>query len=316
MTSAGWKAVPLKFIQRATELGVTSEEFMFIVVVHSFASGSQTMFPKIDTIAKMMGVSRYSVTGYIRSLRNKGLLSTRRLEKSQVYNFENLYEDLDDLEDRRPAKQAPPKPAKVADLQKPLGRDLQKPPYRDRMDSSEEEDSPSENAPSRPSPLAEAAEASLAEEKKRRVRSRKKSHDSFALSPQRSRVEKSRARYNCNDLGGFMQKLVKVKFGHFMGQLTGKDRKQLKRLIDEYGAETMCTAAEAMITKWEEFQRLTKVQGFPNPQVLYGYRRTVVPWSTNPEAAKAPNAAPHFTKEKERPDGEEVGWGEEFLEGL
>jgi hypothetical protein len=322
-TFTGWKAVPIVFLRNYAQLGITAEESLFIILVHSYVVGDQRLFPKAQTIAKEMGRSVPSVRSYIRSLRKKGFLTTTKKRYHQEYDFSVLYQELQAFSspDSRTSESTKNTEAKPSDYQHPNTPDYQD-PHSLLLDRQEEErekeedlDSPSGNPDSR---LGRVISSSLAAGKNRAKskKSRKQDNGEYRVKRRGEKPyeRKDPSKYNCNDLGAMMRERIRDKFDVPVAQLTMKDRGQLKKLIKEFGAKETVEAAEAMITRWEELRGIIPVNGYPTVQVLFGFRRTIVPWSIRGESGKKPTWGAHFDKEDERPEGQEEGWDPSLLE--
>lgn len=66
---------------------------------------------------------------------------------------------------------------------------------------------------------------------------------------------------------------------------TMKDRKQMKLLIEDQGAETVVRYIKYAFSAWGEICRRYRINGYPCVSVLFGYRRSLVPECLNGVAA-------------------------------
>lgn len=340
----GWRAVPLVFLQNLGKFSLTPSEVTFIITIHSLVKGEQKIFPKVKTIAGMMGVSDVTVRTYIRNLRRKKYLKTHKQKFTQIYDFSGLYEKIRQVEEEIAAKEDKSRPFKVeeGDSSKSKGakgRDSSRCIESNKIDSYPEEkvennkinfaahasEPPEEDtfalAPKgNLSPLGIEIEKakSKVKEKRKNLRVGKGSNINPFKSSRQVKLKKPNGKpldeYNCNDVGAMMQRDVKDKFGYRLSTLTMKDRKLLKTMIAEYGAEEVVVAAHEMIDRWEEFTTLVNLQGYPSISILWGYRDTIIPWST--EGVRKDHRYGYyegFDPADKPKDGEIVGWGEDFM---
>jgi len=336
-TKGGWKAVPIRFLRRYVQLGITTEEAMFIIMIHSYVQGTQKMHPKVETMARMMGRSVGSVRAYIRSLRKKEYLTTKHRGTHQTYYFDQMYDALDNLvveEDQQDPyrlddgdcpdidglvsldsmRSAEAKKAQRLDPDSLDGEDCQDPDTIYREDSGEKRVSPSEKRAG--TSLASVIDSALVETTRRasraRERPRARTLNSARAQPRAPASAKEPGQFNCNDVGSLLSEAMQNVFGHVM-VVTAKERAQLKAMIKEYGAAETVVAATEMVDRWDELKPIISVTGFPSVALLYGYRRTIVPWSATSPGSLKPSWGAHFNKADERPPGEEAGFSEEFL---
>jgi len=133
-------------------------------------------------------------------------------------------------------------------------------------------------------PIRDAVEQGLSQSKeahclaKKRTSKAPKQTEVFKVK--RTRAEQQRAameqkdvsEYNCNDMW-----YVFKDFWRWEGKPIGwtkRDRKHIKELIDEQGAEAVVTYIKYAIEHWNALCSRFNVSGKPSVPCLYGYRRT------------------------------------------
>lgn len=377
LTEGGWKTIPIVFIESYAQLGISAEQFAFIVTVHSFFRGQQQIFPQVEVIAELMGKSVGTVRRYIRDLRNVGYLITTNKGPAQRYDFTPLYKKIMEVEklnvksreyhtdgkslfiqngdkksttrgkgatvhascsDVNAKNESPPHPPYKEDNVDIYIKDMPT-ATTDVVATTEVVEENGKNGSSGKSSLgviegtgrksslgnllSTALENIQVRHAERKTRTRARIDFKGSKSPPKSNkpkgldrlVAKSPSQYTCNDIAVLMQESMKEKWGYFMGKVTMKERGQLKNMIKEYGAEEVAVTAWKMVNLWEEVKGDLKLSGYPSIAILYGYRRSLVPWAANggmPESR--PSWAISFDPKSERPDGQESGWPEEWSE--
>lgn len=95
LTKQGFTQVSNAFLVHYSELGITTEEALFIIHVLRYKWTVEYPFPSFETIATQMGKSRGTVQGYARSLEEKGFLKRKfRKNQSSKIDFSKLIEML------------------------------------------------------------------------------------------------------------------------------------------------------------------------------------------------------------------------------
>ena len=105
--AAGFTAVPNVVLERYAELGLTPTEMMTVIHLWYFWWKRQDPFPAIDSVAKMMGISRRQAQTYVSRLRDRGLINVRHraqrtgpgrgLRTSSAYDFSPLIQRIKEL---------------------------------------------------------------------------------------------------------------------------------------------------------------------------------------------------------------------------
>lgn len=103
----GFLSLPRKFIRTYHKLGITKQEFLLIVHVWSYKFGQSNPYPKMQTIAKEMGVEAHVVTNLTRKLIAKGFLKTKALYSNKPgegphratteWDLEGLFNEIESL---------------------------------------------------------------------------------------------------------------------------------------------------------------------------------------------------------------------------
>lgn len=103
----GFLALPRKFIRTYHNLGITKQEFLLIIHVWSYKFGQSNPYPKMQTVAKEMGVEAHVVTNLTRKLIAKGFLKTKALYSNKPgegphratteWDLEGLFNEIENL---------------------------------------------------------------------------------------------------------------------------------------------------------------------------------------------------------------------------
>lgn len=336
-TKGGWKAVPVQFLRRYVQLSITTEEAMFIIMIHSYVQGTQKMHPKVQTMARMLGKSAGTVRRYIRTLRSRGYLTTKHKGTHQTYHFDGLYDalhnlvsgtdytDMESLAEEACSKDAQSSSQDSSDLDSLENEDCSNLDSREGEDcsnmdtiyreESREIDPSLSGKGSGPSPLASVIASAVKQVGGRKEKVLPSGKTNFRVRRRREPRIKPPSEFTARDVFNLLGEGMQAKFGHPTGRATAKELGQLKAMIEEYTPADVVLATEQMIDRWDDLKPHVKVNGFPSVSLLYGYRRSIVPWSREDSRNTKPAWGAHFKKEDERPPGEESGFSEEFLTG-
>jgi len=90
-------------------------------------------------------------------------------------------------------------------------------------------------------------------------------------------LSKDITKFNTNDALRYYGAKYLLEFkANIWVNFTAKDRKQFKRLIDDYGAKDVIQLIDYAIANWVN---LDYVGGYPAPAAIYGFRNTLLPES-------------------------------------
>jgi len=85
--------------------GLASTEAMLVIHLLDFKWGEDAPFPKVDTLAKRMGLTDRSIRTILKRLEDLGFLRREiRVHKSSRYHLDGLFEALEELYDAEAAK--------------------------------------------------------------------------------------------------------------------------------------------------------------------------------------------------------------------
>ena len=95
---AGFTAVSSAFLKNYRKLGVSFQEAMFVIHVLDYQwTADGNPHPKLEVLAEQTGLGARTLSGYVRNLRRKGLLVTKKRVRCQEYDFSPLMQKLNEF---------------------------------------------------------------------------------------------------------------------------------------------------------------------------------------------------------------------------
>ena len=94
----GFVQVPNVLVENLGKLGLSGNEFTFLVIIRMFARQKDCAFPSLKTLTKISGLSMQTVINVIKSLENKGYLVIKRSShQNNLYSFKPLNDILEKI---------------------------------------------------------------------------------------------------------------------------------------------------------------------------------------------------------------------------
>lgn len=283
-------------------MGLSMDEAMLVIQILDFKWRDAHPFPKVETLVEYTGRDDKTIRRYIRTLRAKGLVTTRlRQGRSNEYDFTPLFDKLRELSKGMvPQEDEAPRPGEfelAREEPTPNGTSQPTPNGTRRIEEEKEEKKPDHVVRDIVKDLTHRV---LLDKTVNRTRLNR-----LAVLKERSGSE-----YSIPNLETLFSELWRTRNRSPPPMWPPKWRGMMAKLRDHYGAAECAVTIWYTLTNWEKLRQKWSLDGYPSVPLINGYKASLFPMALEGDREAAPrkkaNARPQWAGSTQQPDT--VGW--------